>query len=136
MCYQAALRPDRSRALYAQPRRDASGSWGTFAAVDAKSLSRSFFVIPAKSGDSSRDRATRGTLGRWVPAFAGMTEGWTGRIQKFIFVNRLSRLASPALMRAMKMLRRLGLPLALFATPPRPQEPRGGKACIRTVSTR
>src|SRR3546814_5456197 len=45
-----------------------------------------------------------------------MTEGWTGRIQKFIFVNRLSRLASPALMRAMKMLRRLGLPLALFAT--------------------
>src|SRR3546814_7526519 len=70
----------------------------------------------SKSGDSSRDRATRGTLGRWVPAFAGMTEGWTGRIQKFIFVNRLSRLASPALMRAMKMLRRLGLPLALFAT--------------------
>src|SRR3546814_10284101 len=45
-----------------------------------------------------------------------MTEGWTGRIQKFIFVNRLSRLASPALMRAMKVFRRLGLPLALFAT--------------------
>src|SRR3546814_1602618 len=113
---QAALRSDRSLALYARPRRYASGGWGTFAAVDAKSLSRSVFVIPAKSGDSSRDRATRGTLGRWVPAFAGMTEGWTGRIQKFIFVNRLSRLASPALMRAMKMLRRLGLPLALFAT--------------------